>query len=147
MSGPSPMPARMAGFSLLEAIVALTVFSICAMALYGWLAVNQNALVRVQARDMAIRDSRSALEALETINPMAEPEGERVLPGGLVVHWTSEEIAERQEGKGPSGVPLVFDLALYELDVQVMRDGREVNRFAVRRAGWETVRTWLDEDF
>jgi len=139
--------ANEAGFSLLEAIVALTVFSVCAMALYGWLAVNQSALVRVQASDAAVRDGRSALAALESVNPMAEPEGERLLPGDLEVRWTSIEIVERQPGSGPGGTQLIFDLALYEIDVQVLREGREVRRFAVRRAGWETVRTLVDEDF
>lgn len=140
-------PAGAAGFSLLEAIVALTVFSVCAMALYGWLAVNQSALLRVQASDAAVRDGRSALAALEAVNPMAEPEGERSLPGGLEVRWTSEEIAEREPGTGPGGTQLIFDLALYELDVQVLREGREVRRFAVRRAGWEAVRPLVYDDF
>lgn len=138
---------RMQGFSLLEAIVALTVFSICAMALYGWLAVNQGAILRVQARDHAIRDGRSALAMLETVNPMVEPQGARELPGGLEVRWDSRELVERQPGTGPAGTELVFDLALYEVEVQVLRDGGEVNRFSVRRAGWETVRTMADDDF
>ncbi|MGH8075369.1 MAG: PulJ/GspJ family protein [Lysobacter sp.] len=135
------------GFSLLEAIVALTIFSICAMALYGWLSVSQNALIRVQMRDAAVRDGRSALAVLESVNPMAEPEGERELPGDLVVRWTSTELVERRPGTSPSGSTLVFDLALYEVEVQVLRVGREVNRFTVRRAGWETVRTIYNDDF
>lgn len=136
-----------AGFSLLEAIVALTIFSMCAMALYGWLSVNLSALARVEARDAAVRDGRNALAALETVNPMVEPEGERELPGGLAVHWSSHELVERQPGTSPSGSELIFDLALYELDVRVLRNGREVNRFNVRRAGWETVRTMQTDDF
>lgn len=138
-------PARVAGFSLLEAIVALTIFSLCAIALYGWLSANQSALIRVQARDAAVRDSRSALAILETVNPMLEPKGERSLPGGLVVRWSSTEIVARAPGMAPSGSPLVFDVALYELDVHVMRDGEDINQFKVRRAGWETVRTMHDE--
>lgn len=139
--------SREAGFSLLEAIVALTIFAICAMALYGWMAVNQAALVRVEARDRMVQDGRAALAMLEAVNPMEEPEGERQLPGGLDVRWSSREIAPRTEGLGPSGVRLVFDLALYDLDVRLLRDGREIDRFALRRAGWETVRTWRDDDF
>lgn len=139
--------ARVAGFSLLEAIVALTIFSICAMALYGWLAVNQSALIRVQARDAAVREGRSALAVLEAVNPMAEPEGERKLPGDVVVRWTSTEAVARQPGTSSSGSMQVFDLALYDMDVRVLRGGRDVSRFSVRRAGWETVRTMRDDDF
>lgn len=137
--------AGIAGFTLLEAIVALTIFSICAMALFGWLAVNQSALIRVQARDAAVREGRSALALLEAVNPMAEPTGERELPGDVVVRWSSTEVVERQQGTSPSGSQQVFDLALYDLDVRVLRAGRDINRFSVRRAGWETVRTMRDE--
>lgn len=138
---------RARGFSLLEAIVALTVFSICALALYGWLAVNQTALSRVQASDASVRDARSALAVLESVNPMAEPEGERELPSGLSVRWTSDEIVPRAPGTGPGGTQLIFDLALYELDVEVLREGREVRRFSLRRAGWESVRPLISDDF
>lgn len=145
MGGRSPgFPRDCRGFSLLEAIVALTIFSICAMALYGWLAVNVNALGRVEARAIAVRDGRAALAALESVNPMDEPTGERALPGALVVRWEAKELVPRKPGVGPAGTPLIFDLALYQLDVRVMRSGREVNRFAVRRAGWATARELQD---
>lgn len=134
----------MVGFTLLEAIVALTIFSLSAMALYGWLSVNINALARVEARTTAVQDGRTALAVLEPVNPMKEPQGMRTLPGGLEVRWTSRTLRPRQSGKGPSGNTLVFDVALYELDVSVLRKGHEVNRFSVRRAGWETARSMGD---
>jgi len=136
-----------AGFSLLEAIVALTIFSICAMALYAWMSVNQTALIRIQAHDASVRDGRAALAALELVNPMEEPEGNRTLPGGLEVRWSSSEIVPRAPGTGAGGGQLVFDVALYELDVAALRKGREVAHFKVRRAGWETVRTLRSDDF
>lgn len=133
------------GFSLLEAIVALTVFSVCTVALYGWLATNVNALERVHARSSALRDSRAALAVLESVNPMLEPKGRRILPGDLEVRWASRVVQARRTGKAPSGQPLIFDVALYDLDVEVRRGGRELNRFTVRRAGWESVRRLSDE--
>ncbi|WP_282276974.1 prepilin-type N-terminal cleavage/methylation domain-containing protein [Stenotrophomonas sp. PS02297] len=136
-----------AGFSLLEAIVALTIFSICAMALYAWMSVNQTTLVRVQARDAAVRDGRAALAVLELVNPMAEPTGNRKLPGGLEVRWSSSEIVPRAPGMGASGNMLAFDLALYEMEVSALRKGREVTRFKMRRAGWKTARTMRDDNF
>lgn len=142
-----PDKRRQAGFSLLEAIVALTIFSICAMALYAWMSVNQTALVRVQARDAAVRDGRAALATLELVNPMSEPEGSHKLPGGLEVRWNSNVVVPRAPGTGPAGSMLVFDIALYDMNVYALRNGRVVASFAVRRAGWETVRTMHDDDF
>lgn len=139
-----PPQARVRGFSLLEAIVALTIFSMCAVALYGWLATNVRALGRVEAQQALVRDGRAALAVLESVNPMAEPRGERSLPGGLQVRWSSRELVPPRPGKGPGGNTLVFDLALYNLDVEVLRDGRETTRFTVRRAGWKAARTLGD---
>lgn len=132
------------GFSLLEAIVALTVFSICAVALYGWLATNMRALGRVEAHHARVRDGRAALAVLESLNPMEAPRGERRLPGDLEVRWTSRALTPPRPGKGSGGNTLVFDLALYNVDVEVRRAGTETNRFTVRRAGWKTARTMGD---
>ena len=125
---------------MLEAIVALTVFSICALSLYGWLAVNVNALSRVEARHRQVDDGRLAMAMLESVNPMLEPSGERELPGGVQVRWSSRELVAPKPGVGPGGNPLIFDLGLYDLDVTILRDGHASNRFTVRRAGWKTVR-------
>jgi prepilin-type N-terminal cleavage/methylation domain-containing protein len=141
MTRATPGSARaQGGFTLLEAIVALTIFAICAMALYGWLAVNVNALLRTGARSDALRDDRVALAVLEPVNPMTEPKGERILPGGLSVRWSGKEI-DRRSSVSAAGTPLAFDLALYDLDVEVRRGNRRVDRFTVRRAGWVTART------
>ena len=139
------MMRRQRGFTLLEAIVALTVFSIGAMALYAWLATNVSALGRVEARTRGIADGRAALAVLEAVNPMAEPRGERKLPGGLVLRWESEEL-QRRAGEGLSGNVLIFDLALYDVHAQVLRDDGLVQDFTVRRAGWTTARK-LPDDF
>ena len=50
-------------------------------------------------------------------------------------------------GTGAAGGMLVFDMALYEMQVSALRQGRVVAAFTVRRAGWETVRTMRDDDF
>lgn len=133
------------GFTLLEAIVALTIFAICAMALYGWLAVNVDALVRAGLRIDALRDDRAALAVLEPVNPMSEPKGERALPGGLSVRWTSR-VVDRRTGVSAAGTPIAFDLALYDMDVEVRREGKRIDGFTLRRAGWVTARR-LQDDF
>lgn len=139
---PGHRPARMlqSGFSLLEAIVALTIFSICVLALYGWLSVNITALSRVDASQRRTGDGRLAMAVLEPVNPMAEPRGERHLPGGVEIRWQGREVVAPKPGVGPAGNPLIFDLGLYDLDVEVLRQGRETSRFSVRRAGWATAR-------
>jgi general secretion pathway protein I len=139
------MNRRQHGFTLLEAIVALTIFSICAIALYGWLATNVRALGRVEAASQSVEDGRTALAVLETINPMTEPSGTRELPQGVSVRWQSREI-ERRPGISAAGTLLAFDLALYDVRLEVLHDGTVTRVLDVRRAGWITARSLAPDD-
>lgn len=135
-----------AGFTLLEAIVAMVVMATSLLALYGWLSSSTIALNRAQAQTRAVEDARSALAVVETINPMREPSGERALPP-LVVRWQSRPVAERRPGLSRVGMTTQFDFILYQVDVEVLRDGDRVRDFSFRKAGWEVVRPIDLDDF
>ncbi|QNN71390.1 PulJ/GspJ family protein [Thermomonas carbonis] len=77
----------MAGFTLLEAIVALVILSIGALALYGWLSTNMIALERVRARQEQEIVARSSLDLVRRLNPMETPTGERRVDD-LIVKWS-----------------------------------------------------------
>lgn len=126
--------------------MALAIFSLVGLALFSWLGSNLFALQRIEAKQKELADTRNALSLLETINPLLEPEGTREL-GNLTMRWTSEPIVERRTGKGPSGGVTVFDLALFRMKVEIGRDGATRHEFEVTRAGWETVRTSMPNDF
>ena len=57
-----------------------------------------------------------------------------------------KEELQRRAGEGLSGNVLIFDLGLYDVHAQVLRDGAPVQAFTVRRAGWTTARK-LPDDF
>lgn len=133
------------GFSLLEAIVAMVVMATCLLALYGWLSSNTIALQRVQAQTYILQDARTALALVSTVNPMSEPRGEREL-GSLSVRWTSEPVVDRRMGMSRAAMATPFDFTLYTLQVEVLRDGRPVREFSVRKAGWEATRAPSLED-
>lgn len=129
---------RVAGFTLLEAIVALVIFSMGAFALYGWLATNVQTLERIQARRDAAAVRASALDMLELVNPMAEADGRRAL-GRFEVRWRARPLAPPREGVTQVGLPTLFQVGLYEVDVRVLSQAREVDRFSVRRVGYRQV--------
>lgn len=133
------------GFTLIEAIVAMVIMATSLIALYAWLGSSVIALNRVKANALALDDARAALAVIETINPMAEPQGEREVES-LQVRWTSSPLTEQRFGVSQAGFATAFDLILYELTVEVSRDGQTKQSFQVRRAGWNLARPFnLDE--
>ena len=90
-SRPGGSAAKAAGFTLLEAIVALVVFSMGAFALYGWLSTNIITLERIRDRQEVEAAMHSALDIVRRTNPMETPRGQRQA-GKLLVSWTSEPV-------------------------------------------------------
>jgi len=133
------------GFSLLEAIVALTIMATSLLALYAWLSTSTFALGRARASAQALQDARVAKAIVETINPMKDPTGSRDLPP-LEIRWKSRPLTERRTGMSRAGTSTQFDFRLYEVDVEVLRSGTVVRDFSVRRAGWEAARPILPEE-
>lgn len=147
MCAPGPRRRPQAGFTLLEAIVAMVIMATCLLALYGWLSANTIAMNRVQAQALSLEDARAALAAVETINPMATPTGERDI-GPLQVRWNARSIASRRPGLSAAGMPTQFDLELYEVAVEILRDGRPVREFSFRKAGFVSARPiQLDDEY
>ncbi|MDE2156360.1 MAG: prepilin-type N-terminal cleavage/methylation domain-containing protein [Xanthomonadaceae bacterium] len=132
------MRRRQRGFSLLEAIVALVIFSMVAMVLYGWQSTNLHALQRAEAHARENRLTRSALGVLAHVNPMKTPSGERPL-GRYTVHWTAKPVQPVKPGVTAVGLPDLFEIGLYVLDVQVSDGDRTLTTFQLRRVGYRQV--------
>lgn len=133
-------PRRARGFTLLEAIVALVIFSMGAIALYGWLSVNTQALGRVEQHRRQAQWTESALDVVRAVNPMQAPNGRRDI-GGLIVEWTSRPVEAPRPARTQIGMPGIFDVGLYEMTVRVRSGNDELDSFDVRRVGYRQVRT------
>lgn len=129
---------RQRGFSLLEAIVALVIFSMVAMVLYGWQNANLHTLLRAEAHARDNQLTRSALGLLAHVNPMETPRGERPL-GHLTVHWTATLVQPAKPGATEVGLPDLFELGLYRTEVQVTDGNRTLTTFALRQVGYHQL--------
>lgn len=134
------------GFSLLEAIVALTIMATGLLALYAWLSTSTMALGRVRESAAGLSDARAAMAIMDAVNPMDEPNGTRdLLP--LEIRWTSRPLTDLRLGMSPAGGATQFDFRLYELDIEVRRDNRVVRDFKMRKVGWTAARKVSQDDF
>ncbi len=136
--GPAPRSAR--GFTLLEAIVAMVVFSLGAFALYGWLATNTITLQRISDRRNVAEVRLSALDMMHGVNPMAQPSGRRALDG-LQVQWQARPVEPPKQSVTQVGLPNLFQVGLYQVEVRVLEGSRVVDRFALRQLGYRQVGT------
>lgn len=136
----SRSPRAVHGFTLLEAIVALVVFTMGALALYGWLSTNVITLNRIRDRQQVEAAVHSALDMVRRTNPMEVPGGKRQL-NGLEVSWVSTLVEPAKPNVDQSGSPGIFSVGLYDTHVRLSRDGRELRDFRVRQVGWKQLRT------
>ncbi len=130
---------RQTGFSLLEAIVAMTLFAVGSVALYALQAQSVRSLQRVAERQAYVAAVDAALPLVEDLNPMREPSGVRRV-ADLEVRWTSSPLEDPRPGRTAVGSESLFEIGLYEVDVDVRRDGQPSARFKLRRVGYRQVR-------
>lgn len=134
------MGPRRSGFSLIEALVALT---IAAMVL-GAVFELQVQMVRGQQRATAaiaqVMAQESAIALTRNVNPMEQPSGRIALPDGDTITWTSE----------PYGVPRVnagfpeddgsFEVQLFAVTVAVAAaNGPSPQPLTFDRMGWRRL--------
>ena len=127
------------GFTLLEAVFALTLFALLAAALYGWQASNLQAMQRIQASDARAQATLSAIAMLDNLNPMSVPQGE-MTHGDLRVVWNARLVEPVQDVATWAGRAGLYVVGLYELSVDVERDEQAVAAFTLRRIGYRQVR-------
>lgn len=127
------------GFTLLEAIVALAILAAGTMALFSALNGALRAQDRVAASIRTASATDSALALLEGVNPMLAPRGEERV-GGLRVRWTAKVVAGPTDALTDYYQPGLYQVALYDVDVEVWLDDALEARFLLRRAGWQQVR-------
>jgi general secretion pathway protein I len=137
----SPLTGKR-GFSLIEALVAL---SIAAISLTAILELQQQLARGQEHAEAAMRRvtlRQNMLVAVSNLNPMAQPEGDMQLPPNLTLHWTSEPISPEKLNSGfPSGEGL-FRVRLYRVTITAAgADHSQLATLSVERLGWVSLRT------
>ena len=132
---------RQAGFTLLEAIVALVLIGGAGLALFGWINGNIMALTRIHDVNARSEATANVLEYMDRVNPMLTPEGDAPL-GAYSIKWRSQATSNITEGVNyPQGQSL-YQLALYGTTVSVRRSGDQAwFELKLRQVGYKRVRS------
>ena len=135
----SPDAERSAGFTLIEAMVALVVFSAAAMALYGLFNTNLIALGRAHDVSRQIAAVHHAVEYLAGINPHDETSGETSVDG-IDIAWTARLLEPVRQSQTVTGERGYFEIGLYEVVFEPVEEGRSLGTWRLRVPGYRKVR-------
>jgi general secretion pathway protein I len=124
-----------AGFSLLEAIVALAIIGLALVPLLGFVAQSLDSVYRAADAQLRATVLANAVDAMSGVNPMRDPRGEIDL-GGPRVRWQSRALVSPMPNSNiPTGFG-AFNVALYDVQANVLRaDGSPWFDFQLRLAG------------
>ncbi|MEA2754936.1 MAG: ral secretion pathway protein [Aliidongia sp.] len=132
-----------AGFTLLEAIVAIAVLAAALLPLYALISNVSRSAFRVDEANRRAEIETDALNIMSAINPLDQPTGAIDL-GPYAVRWTAQTLIEPIDGSAyPSGIS-AFRIGLYNAKVDVTApDGRVLVSFPLRMIGYKHVRNAL----
>lgn len=130
---------RSEGFTLLEAMVALAIFTGAAMAFYGLFNTNLITLARAHDVSRQAPAVRHAIEYLSAINPREEEEG-RFEFDGLNVVWAARLLQPVRQSQSATGALGYFEVGLYEVEFTMSERGRPLGTWRMRLVGYEKVR-------
>ncbi|WP_133394169.1 PulJ/GspJ family protein [Luteimonas terrae] len=127
------------GFSLLEAIVALTILATAGLALFA--AMNQSVQMAQRVEQARLADSavRNAMAWMETVNPALAPSGEQRL-GDVDLRWQSELVEPSRNSMTGHLQAGLFEVGLYTVTLDLRRDGQLLTTTQIRRVGYRQVR-------
>lgn len=129
-----------AGFTLLEAIVALTVMALALIPLVTFIAQSSDQLMRAADANERSIVTQSVLALMEPINPMAEPEGVLPLDEEISVSWRSEAIIPPNEAALVRTLLPGYRVGFYGVTVAVSRSQEPWFDFEMRKIGYQNMR-------
>lgn len=116
----SPQTVNQSGFSLLEAIVALTIFSAVGVVLFGWVNVSLNTAAQMDERMAEARRKEAAVVELMNLDLFAETSGTVVLEQNWQLSWQATPATPRQNNRPlPGGDTGSHDIQLFRVVGQI----------------------------
>ena len=129
------------GFTLLEAIVAITIFSAASVALYSWYGTVMIGLIRAQEHIESVEFYENLDSHLETLNLTEESTGQYSADGYTAL-WRASLLEPKKDGVNIGGAQGYYQIGLYHLEIELFREevDEPIDRITTRLVGYEGVR-------
>lgn len=132
---------QQAGFSLIEAIVAMALVGTVGIALFSWVYSSTNSVHRIETANARSLAMSEAIEFMQSINPMQHPEGKSDF-GTYQISWKAEPISARIDGVNyPKGQGL-YEFSLYIVHIAGRtNDDEDWFKMDLKLVGYKKTRT------
>ena len=127
------------GFTLLEAIVALTILSMGLMAAFSWF--NQGILHLIWINDLALEEvvTEEVLSRLELEDFTHKGSGSYQLED-YIISWQATPMEPTKEGVSAMGGRSLYDISLYNIELELSYKGRLISTPTTRITQSKKVR-------
>ena len=129
------------GFTLLEAIVSIVLFSTVGLAIFSAINTNLISLSRMQKHTRTATLTLNGIEILKQVNPMKNESGEAEM-GELTLEWEAELLEPVRDGAGYPGGTGYYQIGLYNIQAAIKDKTEILTTFELRAIGWKQVRFW-----
>ncbi len=130
--------SRRAGFSLIEALVALAIAAMTLTAIFELQIQMSRGQERAARALRLVSDQENAIAMLRDVNPMERPDGVIELPEGAAVRWSSEPVGDAVIQAGFPFGQGGYRVQRFRLTVEIENpDGRNPRPLVFERVGWE----------
>lgn len=127
------------GFSLLEAVVALTILAAAGLASFAALTQSLQMVGRAERAREADLSLRNSMAWLDLVNPMEQPTGEQVM-GEYVLRWSSQPLEPVRDTATGYLQPGLHEVGLYRMELELWREGVLEREAVLQRIGYRQVR-------
>jgi hypothetical protein len=119
-------------------MVAMVLFAGAGMSLYAWVSTNVLNLSQALRSAERLAAESTALEYIQSINPVIEPAGEFNLKEYHVT-WNAEPYEASRRGTSTIGGWSNYRIGLFEIKAILEKDGEVVSHLNFRHVGYERL--------
>lgn len=128
------------GFTLLEAIVAMTIIGTAALPIMLLVSQSLDQLTRVADANARASAIESALAIIDPVNPLTTPSGQIDL-GSVSFSWNSEVLVSPNDTVQPGTGLVGFFVGFYEVEIDFLKEDQPWFSFSTRKVGYQRVQT------